>query len=291
VNRGSSPCLPATLRARTLLGTFLVVILITVAAPAQTPPPDEPPPIQDNSFLLEEAYNQEEGVVQHINAFQWRRGGAWSATFTQEWPAPRQAHQLSYSVLYLRVPGEDGSRSDLGDVALHYRYQLAGSGEAKFACTPRVSLLLPTGDEKRGLGAGAVGVQVALAASTVLSSRLVAHTNFGVTYTGSARNERREEADTTAWNAGQSFIWAFSPSLNAMLEAIWLKSESVVGPARTERLNEFFVSPGVRWAYNLRSGLQIVPGVAFPIGVGSTRHERGVFLYLSFEHPFRTSRR
>jgi outer membrane putative beta-barrel porin/alpha-amylase len=262
------------------------VLASVVPARAQGNSPD-PPPIQDNSFLLEEAYNQEEGVVQHINAFHWMRGGTWAATFTQEWPAPRQAHQLSYSVLYLRVSGEDGSSTDLGDVALNYRYQLAGSGQAKFALTPRVSLLFPTGNEERGLGAGALGVQLALAASTVLSSQLVAHTNFGVTYVGSARNERREKADTTAWNAGQSFIWTFSPTWNAMLEAIWLKSESVVGPGRTERLNEFFVSPGVRWAYNLPSGLQIVPGIAFPIGVGSTRHERGVFLYLSFEHPFR----
>jgi hypothetical protein len=27
------------------------------------------PPIQDNSFLIEEAYNQEPGVVQHISVF------------------------------------------------------------------------------------------------------------------------------------------------------------------------------------------------------------------------------
>ena len=52
----------------------------------------EPPPIQDNSFLLEEAYNQEAGVVQHISAFQRMRGGEWIATFTQEWPAPGQTH-------------------------------------------------------------------------------------------------------------------------------------------------------------------------------------------------------
>ena len=44
----------------------------------------EPPPIQDNSFLIEEAYNQEPGVVQHINTFQRLRGGPWVATFTQE---------------------------------------------------------------------------------------------------------------------------------------------------------------------------------------------------------------
>jgi hypothetical protein len=33
------------------------------------PPAPEPGPIQDNSFLAEEAYNQEPGVVQHIQTF------------------------------------------------------------------------------------------------------------------------------------------------------------------------------------------------------------------------------
>ena len=32
---------------------------------------EEPKKIQDNSFLLEEAYNQEDGVVQHIQMFQY----------------------------------------------------------------------------------------------------------------------------------------------------------------------------------------------------------------------------
>ena len=57
------------------------------------------PAISDNSFLVEEAYNQEPGVVQHINGFMWRRRvGAWLYTFTQEWPLVGHAHQLSYTV-------------------------------------------------------------------------------------------------------------------------------------------------------------------------------------------------
>lgn len=32
---------------------------------------DEPKKIADNSFLLEEAYNQEKGVVQHIQSFMY----------------------------------------------------------------------------------------------------------------------------------------------------------------------------------------------------------------------------
>jgi hypothetical protein len=40
----------------------------------------------DNSFLIEEAYNQERGVIQHINSFArlWNSKD-WAYTFTQEW--------------------------------------------------------------------------------------------------------------------------------------------------------------------------------------------------------------
>ena len=40
----------------------------------------------------------------------------------------------------------------------------------------------------------------------------------------------------------------------------------------------------MRWAHNLKSGLQIVPGIAVPIGIGPSSGDTGVLLYLSFEH-------
>lgn len=245
----------------------------------------EIPPIQDNSFLMEEAYNQEEGVVQHINTFQRMRGGGWIATFTQEYPVPRQTHQLSYTIAYQRVAGDGGSRSGLGDVALNYRYQLAGSGESQFACAPRVTLLLPTGDERDGLGSGGVGIQADIAASTVLSSRFVTHTNAGATYTWSARNARREKASARGYNAGESLVWLARADFNVLVEAVWSRQQEVVGPGRVRGSDSFFISPGVRWAYNFPTGLQVVPGIALPIGAGPSRRERSVFLYLSFEHP------
>src|SRR5919198_4945506 len=57
--------------------------------------------IQDNSFLVEEAYNQEPGVVQHIvNVPINLTNGAREITpsFTQEWPIFSQLHQLSYTL-------------------------------------------------------------------------------------------------------------------------------------------------------------------------------------------------
>ena len=58
------------------------------------------PGIQDNSFLVEEAYNQNSGVVQHINNFtRYWNSKDWVYTFTQEWPVPGdERHQLSYTL-------------------------------------------------------------------------------------------------------------------------------------------------------------------------------------------------
>ena len=55
--------------------------------------------IQDNSFLIEEAFNQEAGQVQHITNLR-RQGQQWQFSFSQEWPVYSQTHQVSYSVPY-----------------------------------------------------------------------------------------------------------------------------------------------------------------------------------------------
>jgi hypothetical protein len=68
---------------------------------------------------------------------------------------------------------------------------------------------------------------------------------------------------------------------------VFATSQFVVAPDKTEWSRFLFLSPGIRWAYNFKNGLQIVPGIAVPIGVGPSGGEKGVFLYLSLEHPFR----
>jgi hypothetical protein len=66
---------------------------------------------------------------------------------------------------------------------------------------------------------------------------------------------------------------------------VYTRSE-LAGPAGTERTESLTVNPGLRAGFDLAGGLQIVPGVSFPIGVGPSRGERAILLYLSFEHPF-----
>ena len=61
--------------------------------------------ILDNSFLVEESFNQEAGVVQNIFTWSRHRSGGWEASFTQEWPAPNLTHQLSYTIPFSKSDG------------------------------------------------------------------------------------------------------------------------------------------------------------------------------------------
>ena len=57
---------------------------LPIAAAQQPSTVAEEKPIQDNSFLIEEAYNQEAGVVQHISFFSYfPESEDWVYTFTQ----------------------------------------------------------------------------------------------------------------------------------------------------------------------------------------------------------------
>lgn len=250
---------------------------------------DDSPKIQDNSFLVEEAYNQEFGVVQHIQSFQrYWNSKDWIYTFTQEWPvdaSPR--HQLSYTLIALHSGDQPASGAGFGDVILNYRYQLLGNGESKVAFAPRFSVLLPTGDYRLERGAGGAGIQGLLPVSVVVTRKLVTHWNVGTTIIPNTRNTVGETGTTFGYNFGQSFVWLAHPRFNVLLETVFNRSQQVTGPKTTEWTSGLLLSPGIRWAYNFKNGLQIVPGIAVPFGVGPSRGEKGVFLYLSFEHPYR----
>jgi hypothetical protein len=266
---------------------LLSALFLAATLTAQEKQEKKEGPIQDNSFLVEEAYNQEPGVVQHISTFTRNRDTKdWLYTFTQEWPVGGLAHQLSYTLPWQQLGASPDGRQAFGDIALNYRYQLLGDGEAKVAIAPRLSVLLPTGDEKTGYGRGATGIQVMLPMSLVLTDSLVAHSNLGATRTPKAKNPLGDQATTQDVTFGQSFIWLAHSRFNVMLEYVHTRSQTVVGADQTQAQTATYLSPGVRWAYNFPSGLQIVPGLAVPIGVGAGRGERAIFLYLSFEHPF-----
>ncbi len=261
----------------------LVLLLAVQAASGPGPAPDPGPAIADNSFLIEEAYNQEAGVVQHISTFARRFGdGNWSYTFTQEWPidaAP--AHQVSYTVSVL-----DGApRAGLGDVWLHWRYQL---GTSTAAVAPRVSVGLPTGSEADGRGEGRPAIQVNVPVSLRTRLPLVLHFNAGATIVPRALATDAGRAPAASIQVGQSVVWLAHRRVNALVEWVAIRERGTGIDGRIGWTTQTIVNPGIRWSHDLPGDVQVVPGIAVPIELSaSVPHRWSLFAYLSVEHRFR----
>lgn len=243
--------------------------------------------IEDNSFLIEEAYNQEAGVVQHISNCSYFRSPVRSVncSFTQEWPFHTEKHQLSYTAPFWSI---QSAGAGVGDVMLNYRYQLF-SKDQWAAVSPRVSLILPTGSVSKGMGMGSTGAQLNLPVSKRLSNEFVAHFNAGMTVLPGAKSLGRDGATKhtlISYNLGASAIWLLRKNLNLMTEYVVNFTNAIDDAGAAYRFTDHIVSPGIRYALDF-GGLQIVPGFAAPVDISQGKTHQGFFFYLSFEHPFR----
>lgn len=239
--------------------------------------------IEDNSFLIEEAYNQERGVVQHIATLH-RQQRNWFFGFTQEWPLGSQDHQFSYTVPYSWLRNEDRRVHGLGDVELNYRWQALYEKDWQPAFAPRFSLILPTGDSREELGVGSPGVGLLLPFSKVISDRVALHANLGITSHFDVRGHQ-----PTSYLAGGSAVYAVTREFNLLLEALAEREESVNDERQLEREDSLTISPGFRYAFNLKPG-QLVLGLGAPIRFTREATDYGAFVYLSFEHKFLRTR-
>ena len=254
-------------------------------------PPSAPEPfaITDNSFFVEEAFNQEARVFQNIvGVLHGEEGGAWGITFTQEWPAPSMKHQLSYTATLVNVADETGP----GDVLLNYRYQLLEEAPGRPAMSPRVSLIIPVGDEARGLGFGGWGLQFNLPVSKQVGDFYL-HGNAGVSWWPSLPTDHlpsvgfapAQDVAITSPFVAASAIYRVRPMFNLMLESVINWREGVVVPSATERDTAFIISPGARGGWNI-GDKQIVVGLALPVFQFQGDTFVGVFGYFSYELPF-----
>ena len=244
--------------------------------------------ITDNSFLVEEAFNQEPGVFQNIFGV-LRIGGAWAAGFTQEWPVVSQTHQFSYTLGFGGADGVDG----FGDVLLNYRYQLWTGDDGRPAFSPRLSIILPTGDQKKGLGDGSVGLQVNLPFSKQRGD-VFFHWNGGFTHVPGVDGNPldlptllpADDVTLTSPFLSGSAIWRTRPMLNLMVESVLEWPEELTAPGTTRRFTAFTLSPGLRGGWNI-GDRQLILGAAVPITWSNDETDAGVFFYFSYELPFK----
>lgn len=277
------------MNALSTLGTAAALLALAVARDSRAEEAKEAQeargPIQDNMFLLEEAYNQEPGVIQHISLFQRNPStGEWTYAFTEEWPARGQAHQASITLQVARVDAVPDPITGLGDLALNYRWQAVGSGETALAVCPRLSVLLPTGDWKKGLGTGGVGLQANLPVSLELGARFVSHFNVGLTWFPSVKAPG-EDGSAVSANVGEGLVWLAHPNLNLLVEAAYLAERESFPGAEARTVHSLQLSPGLRGAVDFPFGLQVVAGAAVPFAFGPDHGQRSVLLNLSLEHP------
>lgn len=277
-------------------GFLLISIITLLLAPLSLRSAEQRPidVIEDNSFLIEEAYNQEAGVVQHIFNFTYNndsRQRGWTFSFTQEWPIFSQDHQFSFTIPSYHRRDQGEKESGVGDVLLNYRYQALYEEKHGVAFAPRLSLIVPTGNRHGGTGNGVVGVQSALPFSKKITDRVAMHANLGITYYPRVRlgldapgSPLSQRTSFLNYYVGASAIYAIAPRFNLMLEWLGLSQQSLDGDGNRSRAFSAILSPGVRAAVIDKKDFQSVIGFAVPIGVNRKADNFGAFLYLSLEH-------
>jgi DtxR family transcriptional regulator, Mn-dependent transcriptional regulator len=272
-----------------IAGLMVLCCALATAAFAQTAQPKtpavEPFEIMDNSFLVEEAFNQEAGIFQNISGLLFVSDN-WGYGFTQEWPVVSQKHQFSYTLSFL----DNGDGSGIGDTLINYRYQALMEGPGRPAFSPRVSVILPTGDVPRLRGSGSAGLQFNLPFSKQIGDWYW-HWNAGLTWLPKADTVDGsflgpdETLNLTSTSFGGSGIYRLRPMLNLMLESV-LRLEELPDVEGSIRETFFTLSPGVRGGWNI-GDQQVIVGVAVPVTLTKDTSDAGVFLYFSYELPFR----
>jgi len=274
----------------------MIPSLLLALVPASEDP--RPEPLEDNSFFIEEAYNQEEGVVQHIFNVFWRKGvspgtrsDALDFVFTQEWPVPDQTHQLSYTIPYAWLWQEPEDIRGVRDILLNYRYQLLEETPDLPAFSPRLSAVLPAGDEEEGLGSGGAGFQANLPLSKRIGERFFFHLNAGTRIIPAAEVDLPGGGDSGSelladYSFGFSVIYMITPLLNPLVEFVGARIQDLdPGTGEKDDRTELFVAPGIRWGIDLPKDYQLVLGTAVPLGLNDDTDDYGVFFYLSLEGP------
>lgn len=250
------------------------------------------PNIEDNSMFIEEAFNQERAVIQHISNLIIDQGNL-TYTFTQEIPIPDERQQLSFTFGYnsfndrpLNAPTNGGT----GDLYLNYRYMLMDKRDWAILI-PRISLIVPLGDSKYGYGTGAWGAQTNLALTKRLNKRITSHWNAGLTthikedYFAIVNNELElvKQKTHTSYNLGSSLIYLFSDSFNFMCEYVSGFNRGFDENGASIKTHDLVLNPGFRFAFSI-GNTQVVPGFGVPLNFTDGQFvSSGSFFYLSIE--------
>lgn len=257
------------------------------------------PAIEDNSMLIEEAFNQESGVIQHISNLMIDKGNV-VYSYTQEIPLANDRHQLSFTFMYNSFKRPSGSPDNrfksqgFGDMLINYRPLIWGKKDWALVI-PRFTLIIPTGDARYGFGDGAWGGQFNLAVTKRLNKIVTTHYNAGYTWLSGAhfystinnQPELLQRNDMSGFNWGSSAIFNVTPKFNFMVEYVSALQDEYTEEGAVQRKNaSYVINPGFRFAIDV-DRLQIVPGLGIPLNFADGKYQgASTFFYLSIEPAF-----
>jgi hypothetical protein len=241
--------------------------------------------IEDNSFLLEEAFNQEWGVYQFIQKYQTSKvAKGYEYSFENEIPISDKTHQFSYG--FARLREDANSESAISDTTLNYRWQPLNKDG--FLLAERFGLIVPTGRVNKGGGNGVYGVEFMQAATLTVRDNVMNHWNMGFSVLPNAKSKGIDKRRTlTSFTAGSSLVWLCQDNLNFLLEGLLQSSQSTNPDGSKTPETTFTINPGVRFALDFDYlDTQVVPGISFPTELLNGPTEHGVLVYLSIEPKF-----
>lgn len=244
--------------------------------------------IEDISMFIEEAFNQEAGIIQHISNF-FFDAESFSCFYSQEIPLKDYWLQFSYTIKY-----STGKFSGFSDLFINYRPTIWYKKHWALVA-PGFTFILPSGDSRKGLGNGAWGGQFILAVTKRISRRTATHWNAGYTF---FRNADRydydpfgqpvltQEKNIGMANIGTSGIWFVLPALNLMLEYQSVFRKDIADDGSLMFTPILTLNPGFRFGFNVCK-VQIVRGIGLPLEyVDGWFGHSWVFGYLSIEPDY-----
>lgn len=234
---------------------------------------NQPMSIEDNSFLLEEAFNQSPGIIQYTASAKFHHGTA-ALNFEFELPIRGESHQLSFS-----IPAKVfQSNTGMEDLVFSYRPLLSGR-QRWLMLTPKISVILPTGNFAHGLGNGTFGLEWNIAMTKRISRKLISHINAGSSYSLCDTQLEILEKRLQSRFAGMSVIFAVARRFDLLAEVI--AADEVSAPVKSHL--SLIGNPGFRLLLNI-NGFAVVPGMSTPIEILSGRPRLSqVLFYLSIE--------
>jgi hypothetical protein len=251
------------------------------------------PLIEDNSMLIDEAFNQSHRSLQHITNLSFNKEIA-TYNYSVEVPLKNEKHQLSFSFNYGSIKKQNIATQEtgLGDALISYRPLLFGKNSQALV-VPRISLVIPSGNAFKGLGAGGWGSEFALAISKRIIPSVVTHYNIGYRWIWQAdyyafSNDGRpvkSERDCTTKTFGMSAVWLLRPQINLLVEYVINATRNYQTTTWVNSTNSI-INPGIRCA--ITSGkMQIVPGFGLPLNFTGNRFSgAGAIFYISIEHDY-----